>query len=77
MSTHESQGRGGSFRELRSRHLPLFDPAVHRHDRGWPHPPPRRAEHAPQGADKPRRRAWKTVGIVHFPHSDAEEALEA
>ena len=37
--TRTSKERGGSFRELKS-HLPLFDNSLHRHDRGWPHPPP-------------------------------------
>ncbi len=30
---------GGRFRDLRERHLTLFDESVHRHDRGWPHLP--------------------------------------
>ena len=59
--------RGGSFRELRDRHLPLFDHAVHRHDRGWPHPTP-----APSRKGAPKRR-WKTVGIFHFRHDEDEE----
>jgi hypothetical protein len=59
-----SQG-GGNFRDLKA-HLPLFDEAVHRHDRGWPHPPPGESD------DNPKRR-WKRVGIFHFPHHDEDE----
>ena len=58
--TRSTKQRGGSFRELRNRHLPMFDDRVHRHDRGWPHPPPETAE--PRA---PKHR-WRTVGIVHF-----------
>jgi hypothetical protein len=60
-----SQG-GGNFRDLKTR-LPLFDEAVHRHDRGWPHPPPEESE------DRPKRR-WKRVGIFHFPHHEEDDA---
>jgi len=59
---------GGSFRELRERHLPLF---LHNHHRTRP---------KEKTADKPgkaaadkeraRRRAWKTIGILHFPAHD-------
>jgi len=63
-----SQG-GGNFRDLKTR-LPLFDEAVHRHDRGWPHPPPEESE------DRPKRR-WKRVGIFHFPHHEEDEARNA
>ena len=51
---------GGSFGELRARHLPLFDQAVHRHDRGWPHD-----EAAGRAAER-RAKNWKIVGIFHF-----------
>jgi len=60
-----SQG-GGNFRDLKTR-LPLFDEAVHRHDRGWPHLPPEESE------DRPKRR-WKRVGIFHFPHHEEDDA---
>ena len=52
--------RGGSFRELRNRDLPMFDARVHRHDRGWPHPPPDARDQ-----DAPKHR-WRRVGILHF-----------
>ena len=58
---------GGSFRDLRVRHLRLFDKSVHRHDRGWPHPEPK-----PRPADSTKV-GWKTVGIFHFRH-DEEDA---
>ena len=62
--TRTSKERGGSFRELKS-HLPLFDNSLHRHDRGWPHPPPQPNERAP-------KRRWKTIGIFHFRHDEEE-----
>lgn len=61
-----SQG-GGNFRDLKT-HLPLFDEAVHRHDRGWPHPPPGDSN------ENPSRRRWERVGILHFLHHDEDEA---
>ncbi len=64
-ATEEGSG-GGSFKELRKKHLPLFDKAVHRHDRGWPHPSPERPKPEPKGG-------WKTVGIFHFRHEEDEE----
>ncbi len=51
---------GGSFRELRNCHLPMFDDREHRHDRGWPHAAPRPVE-----KNAPKHR-WLTVGIVHY-----------
>ena len=54
---------GGSFRDLRVRHLRLFDKSVHRHDRGWPHHEPK--PKPPPDSAKP---VWKTVGIFHFRH---------
>ncbi len=56
---------GGSFRDLRDRHLRLFDETVHRHDRGWPHPEPE----AGPAADRTKA-FWKTVGIFHFRDED-------
>jgi hypothetical protein len=65
--TSTNKERGGSFRELRNRHLPLFDDTLHRHDRGWPHP-------KPDGkAEKATKRPWKTIGIFHFRHDEEEE----
>ena len=61
------KGGGGSFGELRARHLPLFGKAVHRHDRGWPH------EAAEEAATKRRAKNWKTVGIFHFRHDEEED----
>ena len=62
----------GSFREVRKRHLILFDPTLHRHDRGWPHSAGRKDPLR----DEPRKSAkkpWKTVGILHFPaHCDED-----
>ena len=58
--------RRGSFKDLRASDLLLFDPALHRHDRGWPHPPP-----APSRGRS--RRQWNTVGIFHFRHDDEDE----
>jgi hypothetical protein len=58
--------RAGNFRELKA-HLPLFDEALHRHDRGWPHSPPE------PGAQDVRRRPWKTVGIFHFRHEEEDQ----
>lgn len=62
---------GGSFRELRQRHLRLFDEAVHRHDRGWPHAPARpQADRFESKRRQPPKR-WKISGILHFPaHHD-------
>ncbi len=59
--------RGGNFRDLKT-HLPLFDEAVHRHDRGWPHSP------SDEAVETPSKRRWKRVGIFHFPHNDEDEA---
>jgi len=59
---------GGSFGELRRKHLPLFDRSLHRHDRGWPHPAPEKSE--PQ-TERPR---WETAGIAHFRHPDGGES---
>lgn len=60
MAKSKERPAGGSFTELRKKHLPLFDQSVHRHDRGWPHG----ASHK-GSASRPRLR-WKTAGIVHF-----------
>jgi hypothetical protein len=65
--TSMSKEKGGSFRTLRDHHLPMFDERLHRHDRGWPHPP---AEPAKEKAPK---RLWRTVGIFHFRHDESED----
>jgi len=56
----------GNFRDLKTRLL-LFDEAVHRHDRGWPHGP-QEGE-----SENPPKRRWKRVGILHFRHHDEDE----
>ena len=53
--------RGGSFRDLRKRHLPLFKESVHRHDRGWPH-----SESDKNSAEVSTKKSWKRIGIFHF-----------
>ena len=65
MTAIEKTGGGGSFKELRSKHLPLFDEAVHRHDRGWPHP-------AREQSGSESKARWKTIGIFHFRHEEDE-----
>jgi len=68
MDVIEVSPAGGNFKDLRSRHLLLFDKAEHRHDRGW--------THAPRGEeDKPPRakKRWRTAGIVHFAAQADEE----
>ena len=67
--TSTSEERGGSFRALRDHHLPMFDEKLHRHDRGWPHPPP---DCEVEQSDKVPKRVWKTVGIFHFRHDEEE-----
>jgi len=70
----KAKGGGGSFREVREQHLPLFNPAFHRHDRGWPHPPPKAIEQAAKESyAKSPKSSWKTVGIVHFRHDEPDE----
>ena len=64
--TATTKERGGSFRELKD-HLPLFDKAVHRHDRGWPHSTPE------PGTDRVPKRRWRRVGIFHFPDEVEDE----
>ena len=64
--TPSTKEKGGSFRELKA-HLPLFDAAEHRHDRGWPHAP----RHEREKTD--RKPKWKTVGIFHFRHNEEED----
>ena len=66
--TPTSDEKLGSFRALRDRHLPLFEHKAHRHDRGWPHPPPGEGQHEPM----PRQR-WRTIGIFHFRHGEEDE----
>ena len=67
METSAKDG-GGSFGDLRKRHLPLFDESVHRHDRGWPHDEPERT-----GEAGTARKHWKTIGIFHFRHDEQDE----
>lgn len=73
MTAKDDQGGGGSFREVRERHLPLFDFTVHRHDRGWPHPLESLPEPAEKGPKERPKRGWKTAGILHYPHHDEDE----
>jgi hypothetical protein len=63
------EDRGGSFRALRDCHLPMFDSKLHRHDRGWPHPPPKSEA---EQSDKVAKQVWKTVGIFHFRHDEED-----
>ena len=65
MFAMEKDRSGGSFGELRSKHLPMFDEKLHRHDRGWPHETP-----DPQTSPAS---TWETRGIFHFRRRDAEE----
>ena len=67
MDVTETDSPEGNFKELRRRHLPLFDDVVHRHDRGWPH---RSADKDSQ--PRPTKR-WQTSGIFHFPHPPDED----
>jgi hypothetical protein len=67
MMTKDQDGEG-SFREVRRRHLPLFDPKVHRHDRGWLHSTPE------PDADRSGKQKWKRAGIFHYPHHEEDES---
>jgi hypothetical protein len=52
---------GGSFRDIRDRHLPAFE---------WPdspRDPPRASEET-----KPLRRVWKREGILHYAVDDTD-----
>ena len=60
--------KSGSFRALRERDLSLFNEALRRHDRGWPHP----AKENPKAT--PARRPWTTVGIFHFRHDEERDS---
>ena len=62
MTSLEQDG-GGSFRELRTKHLPMFDESLHRHDRGWPHPELSKEE-------LQTKRRWRIFGILHIPHHE-------
>lgn len=59
MTSKRDRG-GGSFRDIRDRHLPIFE---------WPKE--RRESGDPQAKAKPRRQ-WKRDGIVHFAVDDPE-----
>ena len=65
--TCTSKEKGGSFKGMRTRDLRLFDPALRRHDRGWPHALPE------PGKEQSPKRPWKTVGIFHFRHDEDEK----
>ena len=69
MATTCTREGGGSFGDLRRRHLPLFDESVRRHDRGWPHGESGKA--APE--DPAPRRTWETRGIFHFRDREEDE----
>ena len=72
--TAPTKERNGSFKGIRASDLLLFDSAVHRHDHGWPHPPPRQAEESGrQRTAKAPKRGWKIVGIFHFPHAEMDD----
>ena len=71
--TAASKRRGGSFHELRDRHLFLFEGerVIHFHQRGAQ--PPVGHENGRPGLG-PQRWRWKTAGIFHYMAHDAEEA---
>lgn len=72
--TAPTKERNGSFKGIAAGDLLLFDPALHRHDRGWRHPPPRQSdESGRQRAPEPPNRGWKTVGIFHFPNVEVDD----
>lgn len=71
--TSVAKGGGGSFREVRERHLDLFR-GNHR-SKGPPPPKEGKAakDRARRGRNEPKRTSWKTVGILHFPaHHDED-----
>ena len=72
--TSTSDDRGGSFKALRDLHLPMFDETLHRHERGWPHPPPVKGEAQSCRSPDQVKRVWKTKGIFHFTCRDQEDA---
>ena len=59
MTSKRGRG-GGSFRDIRDRHLPIFE---------WPKE--RRESGVAPAKPKPRRQ-WKRDGIVHFAVDDPE-----
>ena len=61
MSSKRDRG-GGSFRDVRDRHLPMFD---------WDGEPPQNTK-PPANKAKPVRRAWKRHGILHIAADDIE-----
>jgi hypothetical protein len=73
MDALTTDDEGGSFRELRERHLRLFDEAVHRHDRGWPHAPSHAQADRRKAKPRQQPKRWKISGILHFPaHHDED-----
>ena len=57
---------GGSFREVRERHLDLFKEG----DRAKGHG----TKKVKKARDKPKRSRWTSVGILHFPaYCDGDE----
>lgn len=52
---------GGSFRDIRDRHLPVFE---------WPDSP--RDPPAPAAQSKPLKRVWKREGILHYAVDDTD-----
>ncbi len=65
--TAPDKERDGSFKGKGARDPLLFDPALQRHDRGWPHQPPEPVILETSG------RRWRTVGIVHFRDDEGDE----
>ena len=61
MSSTRKRG-GGSFREVRDRHLPMFD---------WVGEPIEMSAQTPK-KPKPERRAWKRHGILHVAADDPD-----
>lgn len=63
---------GGSFSQLRDRHLFLFegDHITHFHQRG--EAAPSRHDHGRPPPERPRRK-WATSGILHVPCNPGEE----
>jgi hypothetical protein len=61
MMTSKRNRGGGSFRDIRDRHLPDFE---------WPESP-RDPPKAP-AQSKPIKRAWKREGILHYAVDDTD-----
>ena len=60
MTSRRNRG-GGSFRDIRDRHLPIFEWQVGRQDQPEQTAPP-----------KAIRRVWKREGIVHYAVDDSD-----